>query len=97
MQWFAFVAELTSVVVLWLRGRALLLAALFWMGFHVFTVTILYIHFAPTAICWLAFAPLERFGPWVRRVIARRRQRAGGGSAGHPVAVAGDQPVDGRR
>ena len=65
MQWMSFLAELTSVVVLWLRGRALLLAALFWMGFHVFTVAILYIHFAPTAICWLAFAPLERLGPWL--------------------------------
>ena len=63
MQWGAFLAELTSVVVLWLRGRALLLAALFWMSFHIFTVTILYIHFAPTLICWLAFAPLERLGP----------------------------------
>jgi hypothetical protein len=97
MQWFAFVAELTSVVVLWLRGRALLLAALFWMGFHVFTVSILYIHFAPTAICWLAFAPLERLGPWARRVVARRRERAGRRPARHPGAVAGDQPVDGRR
>ena len=97
MQWFAFVAELTSVVVLWLRGRALLLAALFWMGFHVFTVTILYIHFAPTAICWLAFAPLERLGPWLRGVVARRRERAGGSPARHPGTVAGDQPVDRRR
>jgi len=76
MQWFAFLAELASVVVLWLRGRALLVAAVFWLGFHVFTVTILYIHFAPT------------------RVRARRRERAGGGAAGHPVPVAGDQPVD---
>ncbi|MFL6063124.1 MAG: hypothetical protein ACJ72G_00465 [Friedmanniella sp.] len=67
MQWFAFLAELTSVVVLWLRGRALLAAAVFWLGFHVFTVAILYIHFAPTLICWLAFAPLERLGPWLRR------------------------------
>jgi hypothetical protein len=97
MQWFAFVAELTSVVVLWLRGRALLLAALFWMGFHVFTVTILYIHFAPTAICWLAFAPLERFGPWLRRVVAWRRERAGRRPARHPGTVTGDQPVDGGR
>jgi hypothetical protein len=23
-------------------------------------VTILYIHFLPTLVCWLAFAPLER-------------------------------------
>jgi hypothetical protein len=96
MQWFAFAAELTSPIVLWLRGRALLCAALFWLGFHVFTVTILYIHFAPTLICWLAFAPLERLGPWARRVVAGRRKRAGGRPARHPVPVAGDEPVDGR-
>ena len=97
MQWFAFLAELTSLVVLWLRGRALLLAALFWLGFHVFTAAILYIHFAPTLVCWLAFAPLERFAPWLRRVKARRRERAGGGATGHTVSVAGDQPIDGGR
>jgi len=66
MQWFSILAELSSVVVLWLRGRALLAAALFWMGFHVFTVALLYIHFAPTVVCWLAFAPLERLVPWWR-------------------------------
>ncbi|MBB3327952.1 hypothetical protein [Microlunatus antarcticus] len=66
MQWFSILAELGSVVVLWLRGRALLCAALFWMGFHVFTVAMLYIHFAPTVVCWLAFAPLERLAPWWR-------------------------------
>jgi hypothetical protein len=77
MQWFAFLAESTSRVVLWLRGRALLFAALFWMGFHVFTLVIHYIHFAPTLVCWLAFAPLERFAPWFRRVKSGRRQRAG--------------------
>ncbi len=77
MQWFAFLAELTSPIVLWLRGRALLGAALFWFGFHLFTVTVLYIHFAPTLVCWLAFAPLERLGPWTRRIVAGRRQRAG--------------------
>ena len=97
MQWMSFLAELSSIVVLWLRGRALLCAALFWLGFHVFTVAVLYIHFAPTAVCWLAFAPLERLGPWLGRVKARRRERAGGGAARHPVAVAGDQPVDRRR
>ena len=46
MQWFSFIAELTAVVVLWLRGRAALAAAVS-MGFHVFTLAILYIHFAP--------------------------------------------------
>jgi hypothetical protein len=67
MQWCAFLAELSSVVVLWLRGRALLAAAAFWLGFHLFTVVILGIHFAPTLVCWLAFAPLERLGPWLGR------------------------------
>ena len=95
MQWFSFTAELTAVVVLWLRGRALLAAAVFWIGFHVFTMSILYIHFAPTAICWLAFAPLERLGPWLRRVKARRRERAGGRSARHSVPVVRNHAVDG--
>jgi hypothetical protein len=94
MQWLSFTAELTSVVVLWLRGRALLAAVVFWMGFHAFTMAILYIHFAPTAICWLAFAPLERFGPWLRGVKARRRERASRRSTRHPVPVPSDQPVD---
>ena len=94
MQWLSFTAELTSVVVLWLRGRALLAAAVFWMGFHAFTLAILYIHFAPTAICWLAFAPLERFGPWLRGVKARRRERASRRSTRHPVPVLSDQAVD---
>lgn len=67
LQWGSILAELSSVVVLWLRGRALLLAALFWLGFHVFTVAMLYIHFAPTVVCWLAFAPLERLPAWWRR------------------------------
>jgi hypothetical protein len=95
MQWMSLTAELTSVVVLWLRGRALLAAAVFWMGFHVFTLAILYIHFAPTAICWLAFAPLERLGPWLRRVKASRGQRAGRRSPGHAMPVLRDQAIDG--
>jgi hypothetical protein len=94
MQWMSFTAELTAVVVLWLRGRALLAAAVFWMGFHVFTFAILYIHFAPTAICWLAFAPLERLGPWLRRVKAGRGQRAGRRSPGHAVPILRDQAID---
>lgn len=76
MQWFAFLAELTSLVVLWLRGRALLLAAVFWLGFHVFTAAVLYIHFAPTLVCWLAFAPLERLPGWWDRRRAARTGRA---------------------
>lgn len=66
MQWGSILAELSSVVTLWLRGRALLAAALFWLGFHVFTLALLGIHFAPTVVCWLAFAPTERLIPWWR-------------------------------
>ena len=95
MQWFAFTAELCSLVVLWLRGRALLLAALFWLSFHVFTVAVLYIHFAPTLICWLAFAPLERFRPWLNGVIADWRQRTGRRPARQTVPIFRDQAVDG--
>src|SRR5215203_4559103 len=95
MQWFSFTAELTSLVVLWLRGRALLVAALFWLSFHVFTVALLYIPLAPTVICWLAFAPLERFGPWLSGVVAGWRQRTGRRPARHPVPVFRDQAVDG--
>ncbi len=60
MQWVGFVGELLSPVVLWLKGRWLLFAALFFLGFHVANTAILLIHFLPTAVCWLAFAPLER-------------------------------------
>jgi hypothetical protein len=95
MQWFVFTAELSSLVVLWLRGRALLLAALFWLSFHVFTVAVLYIHFAPTLICWLAFAPLERFRPWLSGVIAGWRQRTGRRPARQTVPIFRDQAVDG--
>ena len=101
MQWGSFCAELASVVVLWLRGRALLAAALFWLSFHVFTVTVLYIHFAPTLICWLAFAPLERLGPLVRGWRARGfrgwRKRASRGAARQPLPVVGHEPIDAGR
>lgn len=92
MQWFSFLAELSSIVILWLRGRALMFAALFWVGFHVATGLMLYIHFAPTLVCWLAFAPLERLAPWWR---ARRAKRAGRRAARHGLPVPGDQPIDG--
>lgn len=83
MQWISFAAELSSVVILWLRGRALMFAALFWIGFHVFTVALIYIHFLPTVICWLAFAPLERLAPWGRRRFGRASA-----VAGNPVRTA---------
>lgn len=60
MQWVGFIGELLSPVVLFLKGRWLLFAALFFLGFHAANTAILLIHFLPTVVCWLAFAPLER-------------------------------------
>lgn len=69
MQWVGFIGELLSPIVLWLKGRWLLFAALFFLGFHVANTALLLIHFLPTVVCWLAFAPLERLSGirWFRR------------------------------
>ncbi len=83
--------------MLWLRGRALLAAVGFWMLFHASTYLLLTIHFLPTAICLLAFLPLERIG---RRGALRvasgdgrnRDGRSGGrraGGLGEALASAG--------
>ncbi|MGH8826708.1 MAG: hypothetical protein ACRDVZ_03710 [Jiangellaceae bacterium] len=66
-QWVMLVAEFLSPVVLFLRGRALLLGAGFFLVFHLITYLSLGIHFLPTVVCWLAFFPLERVAPWVGR------------------------------
>jgi hypothetical protein len=74
MQWVGITAEFFSPVILWLKGRWQLLGALFFLGFHAANTAILLIHFLPTVVCWLAFAPLERVVPWFRR----RRASDGG-------------------
>jgi hypothetical protein len=66
-QWMLLIAEFLSPIVLFLRGKALLLAAGFFLSFHLVTYLSLGIHFLPTVICWLAFFPLERMVPPVRR------------------------------
>jgi hypothetical protein len=85
MQWTVFVAELLSPVMLWLRGRALLAAVGFWIIFHASTYVLLTIHFLPTAICLLAFLPLERIG---RRGAPVSSAEPGGAGAGEPMASA---------
>lgn len=75
-QWVLLIAEFLSPVVLFLRGRALYLAIVFFLGFHLVTYLALGIHFLPTVICWLAFLPLERLVPAVLRwrdAVIRRR------------------------
>lgn len=60
MQWFVLAMEFLSPLLLWLRGRALYAMVGFWVVFHASTYLLLTIHFLPTAICLLAFLPLER-------------------------------------
>jgi hypothetical protein len=86
MQWVGIIAEILSPVILWLKGRWQLFGALFFLGFHVANTAILMIHFLPTVVCWLAFAPLERVVPWFKR------RRASEGDAGE----AEDQAEEGR-
>jgi hypothetical protein len=83
-QWFLLAAEFLSPAVLWLRGRWLLAAVSFFLLFHLATFLALGIHFLPTVVCWLAFFPLERGVPWLRRVgqrIPLLRGRLSGSSA----------------
>ena len=58
----------------------------FFLGFHAANTAILLIHFLPTVVCWLAFAPLERIVPWFQR---RRSDRDAG--------EAEDQAEEGRQ
>jgi hypothetical protein len=90
MQWVGFIGEILSPVVLWLKGRWQLLGALFFIGFHVANTAILLIHFLPTVVCWLAFAPLERIVPWFQGRGRSRGDRSAG-DAGQPE----DQAEDG--
>ena len=83
MQWVGIIGEFLSPAILWLKGRWQLLGALFFLGFHAANTAILLIHFLPTVVCWLAFAPLERIVPWWHR---RRAAVPAGGDA----ASAGD-------
>jgi hypothetical protein len=77
MQWLSFTAELTAVVVLWLRGRALLAAAVFWMGFHVFTLAMLYIHFAPNGNLLAGLCAVRAFWSLAAPGQSQSGQRAG--------------------
>lgn len=90
MQWVGIIAEFLSPVILWLKGRWQLLAVLFFLGFHAANTAILLIHFLPTVVCWLAFAPMERIVPWFRR---RRDRQTSDGDAGQ----AEDQAEEGRQ
>jgi hypothetical protein len=75
-QWVVLIAEFASIVLLFVRGRARLLGALFFLSFHLLTYLTIHIHFLPTVVCWLAFTPLERV------YVVARRMRAGAAGLG---------------
>ena len=56
-------------VVLFLKGKWLYGAVVFFCLFHLMTYIALGIHFLPTVICWAAFLPLEKLVP--KRFAAR--------------------------
>ena len=67
-QWGVLMAEVLSPLLLVLRGRLLAAGLLFFGCFHLATWLAIRIHFLPTAVCLLAFVPLERMPELVRRV-----------------------------
>lgn len=59
-QWTLLLLEFASPVLLWLRGRGLLVGVGMCFGFHACTAYLLHIHFLPLVVCLFAFLPLER-------------------------------------
>jgi hypothetical protein len=73
LQWVVLVAEFSSPLLLWVRGRALAAGLLFFAGFHLSTWFLLKIHFLPLVVCLFSFLPLERL-PHPRSLLARLRR-----------------------
>jgi hypothetical protein len=72
-QWMLILAEALSPVVFVLRGRWRAAFIGFWLMFHLTTYLSITIHFLPTAVGWLAFAPLERARDGAAHVYRRVR------------------------
>jgi hypothetical protein len=92
-QWGVILAELVSPVILFLRGRLLALAAGFFLSFHLVTYLAIGIHFLPTVVCWLAFAPLERLVGIGGRHSRRTAAPASGAAAPGPEPDPGPDPA----
>jgi hypothetical protein len=74
-QWTLITAEALSPLVFVLRGRWRAAFIGFWLLFHLTTYLTITIHFLPTVVGWLAFAPLERTRAAVRALADRVRRR----------------------
>jgi hypothetical protein len=79
-QWTVLLAELASPLMLWLRGRWVWFAVLFWAGFHLVTYLAIGIHFLALAVCLLAFLPLERLVPRPTSVLRSPLRRGRNGT-----------------
>ncbi|WP_134774233.1 hypothetical protein [Ornithinimicrobium flavum] len=63
----ALALELAAPLVFVVREHWRWMVVLVFIGFHLSTFVLLGIHFLPTAVCWSAFLPWERWlGPWPR-------------------------------
>lgn len=71
-QWGAIIAEASSPMVLFLRGRWVYLAAAGMLTFHLYSQLTLKISFLPHVLCVLSFFPLELLGVGVLRMIRWR-------------------------
>jgi hypothetical protein len=74
-QWTLILAEALSPLVFVLRGRWRAAFIGFWLFFHLTTYLAITIHFLPTAVGWLAFAPLERTRSALRATATRLRRK----------------------
>ncbi len=74
-QWTLISAEALSPLVFVLRGRWRAAFIGFWLFFHLTTYLAITIHFLPTAVGWLAFAPLERTRAALRAIATRLRRK----------------------
>ena len=73
-QWSLFLLELTTPLLLVLRGRLRYLFVAVLLGFHLTTYLTLKIHFLPLVVCLAAFLPLENLPVAVGR---ERREPVG--------------------
>jgi hypothetical protein len=80
-QWTTLIAEFASPLLLVVRGRALLAAMCFFLGFHLSTELLMSIHFLPHVVCLVAaFTPWERLRLPRRTAAVRRESRSPGSS-----------------
>jgi hypothetical protein len=70
-QWAFLAFELFAIVALVRRGPLRTIALVGILFLHVFTYATIGIHFGGHTMFLLAFLPLERFGPWLRRTLSR--------------------------